>query len=93
MLLKWIAHNNGTLSSTPNTVTTIVFSTARTSALIIKNDNALATLQVSFDSGTTFFPLTAGESLAVDVYSQPNLKLKSSTASATYKMLIGYGVL
>lgn len=92
MILAHIRHKNGTLSATPNIVTIVSFNEARTHSLCISNSHATASLLVSFDEGDNYFTLGSGKAITVEVFSQPNVYLKSSTSSVTYEILVGDGV-
>lgn len=76
-------HLNGTVGTDAVRYTLLTPSAA---ALIILNSHASNSLYASFD-GTTYFTISAANSLAVDSVSVPYVYLKGSGAGTTFEIL------
>ncbi len=77
---------SGNTSATPLEVTTVSFAGA-VGAVMVKNSDDTNDLQVSFDDGTTYYTLDAGESVSLQDYQRSSIKVRASVASVAYKGL------
>jgi hypothetical protein len=84
-----LTHDNFATSTTASTRTL----PDKTHFILISNPDASIALKVSFDGGTTFFTIPAGQSLSLDVdnFSNRNTSLKVKSASGTPNCEIIYG--
>lgn len=79
---------SGNTSATPTTVTTLTFAATSNSISVLNNGSA-GILEVSFDAGTSYLPLSPSQSVDIDI-AIASLKLKSTlTASVPYVVLVG----
>lgn len=77
---------DGTTSSTPNEQTEIEFGVT-SEGIYLHNTDVANAMSVSFDGGDSFFSLSAGDEISVDLV-RTSVIIKSASASVPYLGLV-----